>query len=480
MKKFLFLSLAVATLAVTSCKKESGLSAPDATDSFGAVGTKAADYVQGSKPRVILQGNLTATRTLHPDTVYVLKGIVAMARNRTFKILPGTYITGELDANGKPGTLVIPRDAKIEAKGTLNNPIVFTSSKLLDNNSFTHPAPGDFGGIILLGRAPANVTGKSIEGTDVIQPFDNIYGGTNPADNSGIMQYVRIEYAGYILSAGNEINGLTCGGVGSGTTLDHIEVAYGADDAFEFFGGTVNASYLTAIGCDDDSFDFDNGYRGTIQYGIAVGDLFATHSANAAGTSADSNGIESDNNADAEDATYQLTPKTHPILKNFTIVAAQANNTWSTGGNGGYIYGVRVRRGSEIELTKSIIIGYPRAFTFDSQVSIDAYTAGTSKVENNIITGLSISVAKNGAADATFNSAFVSAGNKVSVNATNSNHLALLGQPYLNNGSAQLSVRASSASPAYWAPGQIDPTNGIGALDKLNYQQFDRWAKWYY
>ena len=175
---------------------------------------------------------------------------------------------------------MITKGAKIDAVGTPGRPIVFTSPKAGGSR-----VAGDFGGVIILGNSTTNrATPPQIEGlpkydaNGVSLGVDITYGGTVPADNSGNFKYVRIEYAGYKLAPDNEINGLTMGAVGSGTSIDHVQVSYGADDAFEFFGGTVSPSYLVALGNDDDDFDTDFGFSGSIQYAIGLKDPSSTHS----------------------------------------------------------------------------------------------------------------------------------------------------------------------------------------------------------
>ncbi|RVU00723.1 hypothetical protein EOD41_12065 [Mucilaginibacter limnophilus] len=463
MKKFLILSAAVASLAVSSCKKESAKNVEPAGNS-NQVDPKAVDYAQSALPKDTISGNISTNRTLTADKVWYLQGIVAID-NATLTIEPGTVIVGLVDANNKPGTLVICRHGAINATGTSSAPIIFTSKNLVDGNTFTHAAPGDFGGLILLGQAPVNVANKTIEGLSAIEPFDNRFGGNVANHSSGILKYVRVEFGGYILSEGNEVNGITFGGVGSGTTVDHVQVSYGKDDSFEFFGGTVNCTYLVSVACDDDAFDFDNGYSGTIQYAVAVGDVYATHSAS--GANSDSNGIEADNNAPAEDGTFALTPKTHPILRNLTIIGAQSLNTWAAPG---YLYAARVRRGAEIELYNSIFLGYREAINFDT--TSDDFIAGTatvSKVQNNILSAFTTSVTPT-----TLNSKIDGAGNRRNVFATNSNGFAKITQPYLNNNNNQLNLVPVSSSPA--------TTGGWGAFNNTSRPQWlnTTWIKWYF
>jgi hypothetical protein len=212
---------------------------------------------------------------------------------------------------------VIRRGAKIDAQGTLADPIVFTSAKASGQR-----AKGDWGGVVILGQAPTNQAKPQIEGIPTAQIPAGLagkdaigYGGSNETDNSGILKNVRIEFAGVVVSEGNELNGLTLGGVGAGTTLDHIQVSYGADDAFEFFGGSVNAKYLISYGNDDDDLDFDQGYQGSIQFAVAAKDLNFTYSTSP-------NGIECNNTSAPITTTGGAFAGrlTQPVLSNITFV----------------------------------------------------------------------------------------------------------------------------------------------------------------
>ena len=198
------------------------------------------------------------------DKQYLLKGYVYVTNGTTLTIDPGVIVRG--DKNTK-GSLIIERGAKIMAIGTAAAPIVFTSAQPAGQRSY-----GDWGGVILCGKAPVNWTAgqAQVEGGP-----RSIYGGTDPADNSGTLRYVRIEFPGIAFSPNNEINGLTLCGVGTGTSIDHIQVSYSGDDSYEWFGGTVNAKYLVAFAGWDDDFDTDNGYAGNNQYGIGLRDPFA-------------------------------------------------------------------------------------------------------------------------------------------------------------------------------------------------------------
>lgn len=356
--------VAIAAFAVAGCKKGAD---GNFDRSNGAGGPfDGADSV--------ITGNITASRTLSPGKVYKLNGVVYVTGGAKLTIKPGTVITRGETVNYKvdpstsvinsiAGVLVITKNATIDAVGTPTQPIVFTTP-----NDIGSRVAGDFGGVIILGESTTNKpTTQIIEGLPQYDANGNslgvdiTYGGSIPADNSGRFQYVRIEYAGYKLAENNEINGLTLGGVGSGTQLDHVQVSWGADDAFEFFGGTVNASYLAAVGNDDDDFDTDFGYSGSIQYAFGLKDPSSTHSTS--GGVSDSNGIESDNDGSGSSDG----PRTKPVYSNFTLLGYAAQTTSLRSGN-------RWRRNTDLSISNSIIAGYNTGAEFESAGTISSAT----------------------------------------------------------------------------------------------------------
>lgn len=323
----------------------------------------------GTTENLILSGKITQNLTLKANNTYKLRGIVFVTNGATLTIEPGTKIVGEADKNGG---LVIARGAKIMAEGTASNPIIFTSEK-------PTPKRGDWAGVILLGNAPTNASYNGaagvgqIEGVPTGDIADQLYGGTNAADNSGILKYVRIEYAGYAFLPDKEINGLTFGGVGNGTTVDYVQVSYANDDSFEWFGGTVNCSHLIAYKGLDDDFDTDNGFSGKVQFGIAVRD---PQIADVSG----SNGFESDNDANGS----SITPQTGATFSNMTIIGpiqSTATGTNASSINPLFQHGAQIRRNSSMSLFNSVIMGYPLAGLF-----IDA-TKGT-PTDNNLQSGM--------------------------------------------------------------------------------------------
>ena len=231
---------------------------------FGNVACSDDDPVQGGETPeeskdVVLENEITSDMTLKATDNNLLRGFVYVTKGVTLTIEPGTVIKGE---KATKGSLIVEPGGKIIAEGTAEKPIVFTSDQAAGSRDY-----GDWGGLILCGNAPVNANEPQIEGGP-----RTVYGGDNPEDNSGVVKYVRIEFAGYPLEPNKEINGLTCGGVGRGTTLEYIQVAFCGDDSFEWFGGTVNAKHLIAYKGWDDEFDTDYGFQGKLQYLLGVRD----------------------------------------------------------------------------------------------------------------------------------------------------------------------------------------------------------------
>jgi len=322
-------------------------------------------------PNVTIAANtvLTGSVTWTKNNTYKIQGLVFVDSLATLTIEPGTVIRG--DETVANSSLIVQRGGKLIANGTSCNPIVFTSNKAQGAR-----AKADWGGIILLGRAKHNLgTQNAIEG--IAQPNPRVFhGGTNDADNSGILKYVRIEFGGYVFAPNNEINGLTMGSVGNGTTIDYVQTSFINDDSFEWFGGSVNCSHLVAYRGLDDDFDTDNGYSGTVQFGLGVRDpqisddpLIST-----------SEGFESDNNATGTGAI----PKTSGKFYNITQIGA-----FRCGSNAGPISqptavgfrrGARIRRNSELKIYNSILMNNWRGLIVDATVPL-----ALAEFRNNII-----------------------------------------------------------------------------------------------
>ncbi len=306
-----------------------------------------------------ITGNINQTITLTSDKTWTLKGYVYVTDGAKIIIQPGTKIVSDI---AEKGALCIERGAQIIAEGTSTNPIVFTSGREDGQKS-----PGDWGGIVLLGRATTNRTSEpTIEG-GVGRP----YGGTNDNDNSGVLKYVRIEYAGIAALPNSEINALTLGGVGSGTIIENVQTIYANDDAFEFFGGTVNVKNLYAFATADDDFDFDFGYRGSVSNSIAKRDPQFVDNGDAG------NGVECDNDGTGS----QAQPFTHPKLSNMVLVGP--NDVTSLPNHN---LGLRWRRATQFTITNSIIAGWMKGgFSIESNETAQSYKDGVSKFENNTI-----------------------------------------------------------------------------------------------
>lgn len=321
--------------------------------------------------QVTVSTDITTNTTWTADKEYTLQGFIYVTNCATLTIQPGTVIKGD---KGSKGALIVSRCSKIIADGTEGQPIVFTTN---DPN----PSYGSWGGLILLGKAQTNQVYNGTPGLGLIEggldPVKGLYGsGDQPGgpkndDNSGILRYVRIEYPGIAFQPNNEINGLTLGAVGSGTTIDYVQVSYSGDDSFEWFGGTVNAKHLIAYRGLDDDFDTDNGFAGNIQYAFAVRD---PQVADVSG----SNGFESDNNA-AGDVT---TPKTAPTFSNVTIVGPSGTP------NSNFKRGAHLRRNTELGLFNSLVIGnYPVGLYIDGDAAASNATNGLLEVKNTIFAG---------------------------------------------------------------------------------------------
>ncbi|MET0242307.1 MAG: hypothetical protein ABW174_02515 [Flavitalea sp.] len=343
------LVVALSALSLTACIK---VDIGDDVTGGGGTGTDPNE----SK---VLSGTVDANLTLAKGT-YTLKGYVYVNNGATLTIAAGSVIKSDVT---EKGALIVERGAKLIAEGTATEPIIFTSGKASGDR-----VQGDWGGIILLGKAPTN---RPTSPAPIIEGGVNRpYGGTDAADNSGTLKYVRIEFSGVAAEPGSEINGLTCGGVGSGTILENIQVSYGADDAYEFFGGTVNAKNLIAFATFDDDFDFDFGYSGKIQFGVSLRDKPSDTD--------QANGIECDNDGTGTSAT----PYTKPYLSNFTFIGPYD----TTGSSALHGLSNRWRRSTRFILRNSLLIGHRRGgFSLESAGTATDYKNGESIFKNNVV-----------------------------------------------------------------------------------------------
>jgi len=372
MKKSVLLAAAFVALIATSCRK---------IEMDGGTSTVITQPTTPGVQTIILKGRIDKDTVLREGNNYILSGLVYMVNNATMTVQPGVTVKGDY-TGANVAALIITRGAKLIADGTQEKPIVFTSNSPV-------PRSGDWGGIVLLGKASVNTafTGTG-GGTGIYQAeggIDNSFGdglaggGTSPndADNSGILRYVRIEYAGYAYQPDKELNSLTMCAVGSGTIIDYVQVTYAKDDAFEWFGGTVNCKHLIAYKTQDDDFDSDNGFSGKVQFGIILRDS----------TIADisrSEAFESDNDASGSINN----PQTKAVFSNITAIGPRA--TLANSGNSLYLTAAQIRRNSGISIFNSIFLGWPSGLLIDSRngraEELNVLDS-TVRFKNNIIAG---------------------------------------------------------------------------------------------
>lgn len=427
----------------------------------------------GLNAQIIKSGNITANETWTNNNIYLLNGWVYIKAGVTVTIQPGTIIKGDFNSQG---ALIVERDAKLIADGTVDNPIVFTSQKAVGQRSY-----GDWGGLIICGRGgvnqPANVSLGTQQGEAVIEGgVGSIYGGgptPNDDDSSGVLRHVRIEFPGIAFQPNSEINGLTCGGVGRKTVIEHVQVSYSGDDSFEFFGGAVNAKWIIAYRGWDDDFDTDFGYHGKIQFAVAMRDP------NIADQSG-SNGFESDN--DATGTTN--TPITQPIFSNVSIFGPYCFNTTI---NSLYRRALHLRRNTRTSTFNSVFAGYPTGLLIESSSTQSNATNGDLRFKNNRIVQMNDSLAATTAANPNeVNGAFNiqsffntgGFGNQLigSSSAMLVNNLSL-STPELTLGAGSPLLSGASFSDSYLNDPFFTPTTYVGAFDGSN-DWTDCWAEW--
>ena len=341
--------------------------------------------------RVIISGLLDAPRCSATPAdcnwtrgnVYELQGRVFVDGGGVLNIQSGTRVEG--NTGGQSGSpLIVGRQGQIFALGERTAPIVFTCTA-------TTKSKGCWGGLAILGNAPLNVSNSAV--APVVDPIrnpggagisrtlegttDQTFGGGNATDNSGVIRFARIEYGGSILAANNELNGLTVGGVGSGTTLEYIQIHGGLDDGFEIFGGTVNARYLYITGNSDDAFDWSFGWQGAAQFVVIQQDSLDAEK-----------GFEGDNAEIV--AEYAVAPRANGPLYNFTVIgtlypASTAGNVLGTTPNN-VNDAIHVRRGNQSQIASSVIIGFPVILDLDDAATC-TNAATDPEVRNSFIGG---------------------------------------------------------------------------------------------
>ncbi len=374
MKQFFLPVIATLMVGVVACKNDSN-SVPDP-------GPVSADT---------LRGEIKTDRTLEAGKKYWIDGAVFVKNNATLTIKEGVVLKaikkGKTAATADISSfLIITRGAKINAVGTKDNPIVFTSAE--PKGSRAH---GDWGGVMLLGKTKVNSiydgkTGRQMEGFPTTQGQaygDDIVGGGDLADdNSGILKYVRIEFAGVPLSdtKNSELNSITLIGVGKSTTIEYVQSSFGGDDAFEWFGGNVNARYLVAYRCLDDDFDTDNGYSGNVQFGLSIKDKDISDWA----LPGESNGFESDN--DAEGSAKE--PFTAATFSNITFIGPWAFNGGAnidaTKG-AAFRWGAYLRRNTRLGIFNTVFAGFPTGIYINEQATGNAANTNALEIKNSFV-----------------------------------------------------------------------------------------------
>lgn len=387
--KSLTLSAAfAATLLATSCSSDepqSSTAQQDPTVSYkgnvayssGLLFNEGKELGNGSQ-----HFHFTGDVTL-PKGTYLMKGWIYVDAGAKLHIPAGTIIKGDKQTMA---ALIVEPGGYVEMNGTQTEPIVMTSAQAPGSRR-----PGDWGGLIICGKARNNQNTMQIEGGPT-----TIHGGTNDADNSGVYRYVRVEFAGFPFDTDKEINGITFGSVGSGTTVDHLQVSYSNDDSFEWFGGAVNCKHLVAFKGWDDEFDTDNGFSGSVEYALSIRDPRIADTSQ-------SNGFESDNNASGAETT----PFTSATFKHITFIGPKTaknadfknNADFITAGDvypnngsklGKFQAAMQIRRGSKLNVENALAIGYPIGLIIDGEKgNTVAYAKnGELKLDNIIFAGM--------------------------------------------------------------------------------------------
>lgn len=332
-------------------------------------------------PVETLSGTL-ATRTLDATKPYLLKGQVFVPNGVTLTIPEGTVIKGD---KATKAALIVQPGGKLVCNGTAAKPVVFTSAQAVGERD-----RGDWAGIIILGNAFVNQTAKpTIEGITPSQNYGSVAAdgatpATNATENSGTLKYVRIEYAGIELTPNNETNSLTMGGVGNGTTVEYVQVSFGGDDGFEWFGGTVGGKYLISHSTWDDDFDTDYGWGGNVQFGLVVRNPFFADQSG-------SNAFESDNQGNGNaiagicDGTTN-TGCTRGVFSNITVLGPRDNNAPPARAiSANYQNAMHIRRRSSISIFNSFFAGFRVGLRIDDQGTLDNLNSGSSKLAYNVL-----------------------------------------------------------------------------------------------
>lgn len=332
--------IALAIIAFASCSSDSTPSNGVDTEKVGLIGT------------ILYGGDINEDITLKAGQTYTITKGVHIKSGHTLTIEEGVTLVADADVLSY---LLIEKGAKIEAVGTANAPIVMTASKEI---------PGAWGGLMICGNATINVDG----GKGISEVGNASYGGNNNTDNSGTLKYIRLEYTGYAFDEDHESNGVAFYGVGSGTTVDHIQVYKGSDDGFEFFGGTVNANYLVSTYSQDDSFDWTEGWRGNCMNWVAV------QNGDSKGTGFESDNLEGNNDA---------TPRSKPTIANITLVGNGTDKSQA----------MNLRRGTGAILSNLLMTNYMMGVGVEEQSTAQLIGSDLT-INNSVLTNTITDAAK--------------------------------------------------------------------------------------
>lgn len=394
-----------------------------------------------------LTGTQSGNLTIEKGKPYLVKGTYIIPTGVTVTVQAGAIVKGD---KATKGLILVQPGGRLIANGSATEPIVFTSSQGVGERD-----RGDWAGIVMLGNAFVNQTARpAIEGVTPEQRYGSVAAdganpNTNATDNSGTLRYVRIEYAGIELTPNNETNSLTMGGLGNGTTMEYVQVSFGGDDGFEWFGGTVNGKYLVSHSTWDDDFDTDFGWGGNVQFGVVVRNPFFADQSG-------SNAFESDNQANGNaiagicDGTTQA-GCTRGVFSNITVFGPREISTRSISGN--YQNAMHIRRRTAMSLFNSFISGFRIGVRVDDQGTLDNLTGGAGKHANNVLAvpGTTLIGTSTTAADAAFATG-LTIGSDAAGNATAiSNYWTSNGNAVLNNITAITAITDLGVPNAYWA-----------------------------
>ena len=350
-----------------------------------AAGLVACTKEKGNTPdfeNTDLKGRLTKDLTLEKGKTYNLVGSLQVVAPAVLTIEPGVTVVAA--DNGEINYILIEQGAKIIAEGTAEEPIVLTSVK---------KESGTWGGLHICGKAHSNRAAKP--GESLTSEIGNaVYGGNVENDNSGILKYVRVEYSGYKLDAEHEANGISLYGVGNGTTISYVQAYMGADDGFEFFGGSVNVDHCVVVDCTDDSFDWTEGWNGKGEYLVAYQTDPTCDCL-----------MECDNNGD----DFNATPVAHPTLKYVTLIGNNSSENKR---------GIRLRAGTEVTIENALVSGKPQGLTIETVQTANALKEGLSKLSNIYLSTVFNEKIEEGGSSIFSADDFVAAGNRQNVEMT--------------------------------------------------------------